>query len=82
MRYIYISHLKGVVPNLINLILLVTLTTGGTTSTNNSYIEVGTSTNLDIGSNIYTVCPCSDDICRIKFDFEVSKLDLKLPYTN
>jgi len=48
----------------------VTLTTGGTTSTNNSYIEVGTSTNLDIGSNLYTVCPCSDDICRIKFDFE------------
>jgi len=48
----------------------VTLTTGGTVSVNNSYIQVSSSTNLDTGSNLYTVCPCSDDICRIKFDFE------------
>jgi len=48
----------------------VTLTTGGSTSVNNSYIEVGASTNLEVGSNEYTICPCSDDICRIKFDFE------------
>jgi len=48
----------------------VTLTTGGSTSVNNSYIEVGASTNIEVGSNLYTICPCSDDICRIKFDFE------------
>jgi len=48
----------------------VTLTTGGSTSVNNSYISVTSSTNLDVGSNLYTICPCSDDICRIKFDFE------------
>ena len=54
-----------------------TLTTGGSTSVNNSYIEVGASTNLEVGSNTYTICPCSDDICRIKFDFEVRELNLK-----
>jgi len=48
----------------------VTLTTEGSTSVNNSYISVATSTNLNTGSNLYTICPCSDDICRIKFDFE------------
>jgi len=48
----------------------VTLTTGGSTSVNNSYIEVGSSTNLNVGDNTYTICPCSDDICRIRFNFE------------
>jgi len=48
----------------------VTLTTGGSTSVNNSYIQVSSTTNLDLGTNLYTICPCSDDICRIKFDFE------------
>ena len=55
----------------------VTLTTGGSTSVNNSYIEVGASTNLNVGDNLYTICPCSDDICRIKFDFEVINFYLK-----
>jgi len=48
----------------------VTLTTSGSTSVNNSYIQVSSSTNLDQGTNQYTICPCSDNICRIKFDFE------------
>jgi len=48
----------------------VTLTTGGSSSVNNSYIQVTSTTNLDLGTNKYTICPCSDDICRIKFDFE------------
>jgi len=48
----------------------VTLTTSGSTSVNNSYIQVSSTTNLDQGTNKYTICPCSDDICRIKFDFE------------
>jgi len=48
----------------------VTLTTGGSSSVNNTYIQVSSSTNLDVGDNKYVICPCSDDICRIKFDFE------------
>ena len=53
------------------LYLTVTLTTGGTSSLNNSYIQVTSDTRLSTGSTQYTICPCSDDICRIKFDFEV-----------
>ena len=51
--------------------LIVTLTTGGSSSLNNSYIQVTSDTKLSTGSTQYTICPCSDDICRIKFDFEV-----------
>ena len=51
--------------------LTVTLTTGGSSSLNNSYIQVTSDTRLSTGSTQYKICPCSDDICRIKFDFEV-----------
>ena len=50
----------------------VTLTTGGSSNLNNTYIQVTSSTKLNTGTNKYSICPCSDDICRIKFDFEVS----------
>ena len=56
-----------------HLIFSEILSTGGSTSLNNSYIEVSSSTSLSVGMTEYTICPCSDDICRIKFDFEVSK---------
>jgi hypothetical protein len=46
---------------------VVTLTKGGTSaSVNNSYIV---QTVFTTGSSKYEICPCSDDICRIKFDF-------------
>jgi len=57
----------------------VTLTTGGSSSVNNSYIQITSTTNLDVGTNRYTICPCSDDICRIKFDFE--SFDIQAPAT-
>jgi len=46
---------------------IVTITTGESLSTNNSYISIPSG--IASGSHHYTVCPCSDDICRIKFDF-------------
>lgn len=46
---------------------IVTITSGQSASTNNSYLSL--SSDITSGSHKYTVCPCSDDICRIKFDF-------------
>ena len=45
----------------------------GSTSLNQSYIVQASSTSLGVGSRQYTVCPCSVDVCRIRFDFTVSK---------
>jgi len=43
------------------------LSDGATTSLNQSYIvKSGTST---IETSTYTICPCSSDVCRIRFDF-------------
>lgn len=46
---------------------IVTITSGQTASTNNSYLSL--TSDITTGAHKYTVCPCSDDICRIKFDF-------------
>jgi len=46
----------------------VTLTNGATTSLNESYI-VQAAAALTPGAMMYTICPCSDDVCRIRFDF-------------
>lgn len=43
------------------------ITSGGTSSQNNTYITMDNS--ITAGSHKYTICPCSDNICRIKFDF-------------
>ena len=51
---------------------ILILSDGGTTSLNNSYLVQASSTALGVGSREYTGCPCSSDICRIKFDFMVS----------
>jgi len=48
---------------------LVVLTTGQTSAVNNTYLTLSTTDVTAAGSYTYTVCPCSDDICRIKFDF-------------
>lgn len=47
----------------------VTLENGATTSLNQSYIVQAASTTLTAGPMQYTICPCSDDVCRIRFDF-------------
>ena len=56
-------------------IFLVTITSGESLSTNNSYISIPSG--ISSGSHHYTVCPCSDDICRIKFDFTVIRITWK-----
>lgn len=43
------------------------LSDGATTSLNQSYV-VKTSSST-ITSSTYTICPCSTDVCRIRFDF-------------
>lgn len=51
---------------------IVTLSAGGTSSSlNNSYI---TQTAFTTGASTYTICPCGDNICRIKFDFTTFEL--------
>lgn len=62
------------------------LTNGQTTSLNQSYI-VQTSSDLSSTGGIgstgryqFTICPCSHDVCRIKFD--LTDFDLAGPFTN
>lgn len=46
---------------------------GGSTSNNNSYIVQSSTTTLTSPCT-YTVCPCSTDICRIRYDFTTNTL--------
>jgi len=57
----------------------VTLSEGATTSLNQSYI-VQESATLASGAMMYNICPCSDDVCRIRFDF--TTFTLAGPVTN
>ena len=50
---------------------IVTLSSGQSSSVNNSYIVHKSTSTLAAGIHHYTICPCSDDICRVKFDFTV-----------
>ena len=52
----------------------VVLEEGGSSSLNQSYMVQTASTSLTTGSMQYTICPCSEDVCRIRFDFTVKKL--------
>jgi len=47
----------------------VVLEEGGSSSLNQSYMVQASSTSLAAGQMTYTICPCSTDICRIRFDF-------------
>lgn len=49
------------------------LACGGTTSTNNSYLVQSAVTTLTSPCT-YSVCPCSTDICRIRYDFTTNVL--------
>lgn len=51
---------------------IVTLATGQTSSVNNTYIVA---TAMTSGDHQFKICPCSDDICRIKFDFTTFTLN-------
>lgn len=58
---------------------IVTLSSGESSSVNNSYIVHKSTSTLASGIHHYTICPCSDDICRVKFDF--TTFDLAGPVT-
>lgn len=47
---------------------IMTLSCGDTTSDNTTYLVQSSVTSLNSPCS-YTVCPCSNDICRIKYDF-------------
>jgi len=47
---------------------IVILTTSGTSSVNNTYIYKASGTTYTAGDHKYTICPCSDQICRIRLD--------------
>ena len=49
-------------------IIVVKLGCGGSTNVNNSYIVQTAVTSLTSPCT-YEVCPCSTDICRIRYDF-------------
>jgi len=55
------------------------LENGASTALNQSYIVQTTSTALTAGAMQYTICPCSDDVCRIRFDF--TQFQLAAPNT-
>lgn len=48
---------------------VVILANGASTSLNQSYIVQSTSSTVTSGAMTYTICPCSSDVCRIRFDF-------------
>ena len=52
----------------------VTLSCGGSSSENNSYIVQGSTTSAPASPCTYSVCPCSTDICRIRYDFTTNVL--------
>ena len=50
----------------------VSLGCGGSSSDNNTYIVQTSTTSSPSGTSnscTYTICPCSTDICRIRYDF-------------
>lgn len=47
---------------------IVILTTSGSSSVNNTYIYKASGTTYSTGDHKYTICPCSDNICRIRLD--------------
>ena len=63
----------------IGLILLaVSLSCGGSATTNNSYIVQSSTTTSPATPCTYDICPCSTDICRIRYDFTTMVLATQL----
>jgi len=56
----------------------IVLTEGGSSSLNQSYMVQDASTTVAEGVMQYTICPCSTDVCRIRFDF--TQFMLASPY--
>lgn len=47
---------------------IVILTTSGTSSVNNTYIYKASGTTYTAGDHKYSICPCSENICRLRLD--------------
>merc|ERR1711884_308983 len=56
----------------------IVLTEGGSSSLNQTYMVQDASTTVEEGTMMYTICPCSADVCRIRFDF--TQFMLAAPY--
>ena len=56
----------------------VSLSCGGTTANNNSYIVQTSTTSAPATPCTYEICPCSTDICRIRYDFTTHVLATQL----
>ena len=55
-------------------IILVTLSCGESSSENNTYIVQSSTTSAPATPCTYKICPCSTDICRIRYDFTTNVL--------
>lgn len=47
---------------------IISLSCGGTTSENTTYIIQGSTTSAPASPCVYKICPCNSDICRIRYD--------------
>merc|ERR1711963_858040 len=56
----------------------IVLTEGGSSSLNQTYMVQDASTSVAQGVMMYSICPCSADVCRIRFDF--TQFMLAAPY--
>ena len=57
-------------------ILTVTLSCGGSSSENNTYITQASTTSFSTNPCNHKICPCSTSICRIRYDFAVSYITI------
>lgn len=53
---------------------VISLSCGGSSSNNNSYIVQSSTTTSPANPCVYDICPCSTDICRIRYDFTAHTL--------
>jgi len=57
---------------------VISLSCGGSATTNNSYIVQSSTTTSPATPCTYDICPCSTDICRIRYDFTTMVLATQL----
>ena len=54
-----------------NMLISVNLSCGGSSSENCTYIELASTSAPNPSTCEYTICPCTNNICRMRLDFEV-----------
>ena len=58
------------------LFIIVSLSCGGSSSENNTYITQASTTSFSTNPCNHKICPCSTSICRIRYDFAVSYISI------